>query len=140
MNALALPFFLFLIPFAPADDDPWQPVRDLAPGVELRVYKTGVNVPLAARLDHATPESLVVVTKTGQLSIPRGEIDRIDARRPGRGPLFKGTRVDRKINPQGAELSGNKTPGATTSAKTGLDLPVRSSFQTIYKRTASADR
>lgn len=119
------------MPLAAADDDPWQAVRELKPGVELRVYKQGLKDPLPAKFDSLGADSLIVTTKSGQLSIPKQEIQRVDCRRPG-GRLLKKTRADRKVNAQGAEVTSNTIPGATTTVKTGFDLPLKSAFYTVY--------
>jgi hypothetical protein len=129
LSAIALPA---------AGDDPWQPVRELRSGAELRVYKVGAKDPFSAKLDRTTDSSVIVITKTGQLSIPREEIERLDCRRSDRGPVVKETRTERKVNPKGAEVTANTTPGATTSVKTTLDLPGKSAFYTVYDRKTAA--
>jgi hypothetical protein len=116
---------------AAADDDPWQAVRQLKPGIELRVYKQGAKDPLAAKFDALGADSLILTTKDGQLSIPKQEIQRIDCRRAGAG-LLKRTRAERKVAPKGAEISQNTTPGGTTTVRTGFDLPLKSAFYTVY--------
>lgn len=134
MNSLIL-LLLAAIAVAAADD-PWQPVRELQRGAQLRVYKVNAKDPLAAKFDRATDGSVIVITKTGQLSVPREEIDRLDCRRADRDRIVKGTRVDRKVAAQGAEITRNTTPGATTSVKTTLELPTKSAFYTVYDRKA----
>jgi hypothetical protein len=130
-----LPLLLIALPVAAADDDPWQPVRDLIPGAELRIYKAHAKDPLQAKFDRAGDASLIVITKNRQLSIPKEEIQRIDCRRPGAG-LFKNTRTERKVTPRGTESTRATTPGATTSVKTGLNL--KSAYQTIYLKKGTA--
>ncbi len=136
MNSLIL--LLLSAIAAPASDDPWQPVRELQHDAELRIYKVNAKDPLSAKFERATDGSVIVITKTGQLSIPREEIERLDCRRADRDRIVKGTRVDRKVAAQGAEITGNTTPGATTSVKTTLELPTKSAFYTVYDRKAAA--
>ncbi len=121
------------MPLAAVEDDAWQAVRELKPGAELRVYKQGAKDPLAAKFDSLGADSLIVTTKSGQFSIPKLEIQRVDCRRPGAGAgLLKRTRAARKVNAHGAEVTGNTTPGPYTTVKTGFDLPIKSAFYTVY--------
>jgi hypothetical protein len=80
---------------------------------------------------------LVVITKNGQVSISKQDIERIDRRRGQRRRLVKDTRTDRKVAPKGAETTSNTIPGVTTSVKTGLDLPSRAAFEKIYDRATA---
>ncbi len=117
-----------------AAEDPWVQVRELKSGAELRIYKVNTKQPFEAKFDRAGEESLIVVTKTGQVSIPKELIERIDCRRAP--PLrLKDTRVDRKIAPKKAETTIGTFPGVTTSVKTRLDIPSKPAFEKIYDRT-----
>jgi hypothetical protein len=60
--------------------DEWTRVKAIRSGVELKIFKTGAKQPLEAKMDEATDEALLVATKKEQLSIPREQIERIDAR------------------------------------------------------------
>jgi len=115
-----------------ADDDPWAKVRDLKSGSQLRIYKVGEKDAIFAKLDQAGEESLIVITKNAQVSIPKEEIERLDLRVVGLRSAAKQTRVDRKVAPKGAEVTGNTIPGATTSVTSGLSRP--QPFETIYRR------
>lgn len=117
-----------------AAEDPWAQVRDLKSGTELRVYRVNPKQPLEAKFDQASEESLIVVTKTGQVSIPKELIERVDCRR-GPSPRLKDTRVDRKIAPNRAETADGTFPGVTTSVKSRLDIPSKPAFEKIYDRT-----
>lgn len=117
-----------------AADDPWAKVRELKRGGELRVYEVNAKEPIRATFDRASDESLIVITKDGQVSILKEDIERVDCRRGERRPLVKDTKVERKIAPKGAEVTSNTIPGATTSVKTRVDLPSKAAFDTIYER------
>jgi hypothetical protein len=118
-----------------AAEDPWVQVRELKNGVELRIYKVNAKQPFLAKFEQASDDSLIVVTKTGQVSIPKEQIDRLDCRRAPAPRLVKDTRVDRKIAPNRAETTNGTLPGVTTSAKTTLDIPSKPAFEKIYDRT-----
>lgn len=118
-----------------AAEDPWVQVRELKSGAELRIYRVNTEKPLLAKFDQATGESLMVVTKTGQVSIPKEQIERLYCRRTPPPRLVKDTRVDRTITPKGAESTNHTLPGVTTSVKTLLDIPSKSAFEKIYDRT-----
>ena len=118
-------------------EDPWVQVRELKSGAELRIYKLNTTQPLEAKFDRASEESLIVVTKAGQVSIPKELIERLDCRREPPTRL-KDTRVDRKIAPNRAQTTNGTLPGVTTSVKTRLDIPSKPAFEKIYERKAEA--
>ncbi len=118
-----------------AAEHSWTQVRELRRGAELRIYRVNMKEPLPAKFDQATDESLIVITKNGQTSIPKEDIDRLDCRVAKPRPLVKDTRVDRKTAAKGAERTSNTIPGATTSVRTGLDLASKPGFEKIYERT-----
>jgi hypothetical protein len=118
-----------------AAEDSWVQVRELKSGAELRIYRVNAKEPFLAKLDQASDESLIVITKNGQVSIPKEDIQRLDCRRAPPHRLVKETRVERKIPPKGAEITNNTIRGATTSVKTRLDIPSESAFEKIYDRT-----
>jgi hypothetical protein len=118
-----------------AGEDSWAKVRELKSGTELRIYRVESKDALLAKLDRAGDESLIVITKSEQLSIPKEEIERIEFRPVQTRHKGKDTRVERKVAPKGAEVSGNTIPGATTSVTTGLHRPGKGDFETIYRRT-----
>lgn len=130
MRRIVLPLLTALA--ALAAEDSWVKVRDLQKGAELRIYKVNTKAPLLASFDQASDESLIVVTKTGQESILKEDIDRLDCRRER--PPRPETRVNRKIVPKGAEVSSNTVPGATTSVTTGIAIPSKPGFEKIYER------
>jgi len=133
MKRLAL--LLLAAMAALAAEDSWVQVQELKSGTDLRIYRVNVKEPLLAKFDQASDESLIVIIKNGQVSIPKEQIDRLECRRAPPNRLVKETRTDRKIARKGAEISNNTIPGATTSVKTRLDIPWKSAFETIYNRT-----
>jgi hypothetical protein len=115
-----------------AAEDPWVKVRELQKDAELKIYKVNTKTPILARFDRASDESLIVVTKTGQESILKEDIERLDCRRE-RSPRPE-TRVERKVAAKGAEVTSNTLPGGTTSVKTGIAIPSKPAFEKIYER------
>ena len=84
---------LFVLPLlALGADDPWIKVREVKSGTELLIYKQGLKKAIAARMDEATEDKLMIVIGESQVGIPKAEIDRIDQR-----PLPKGSRVTREM-------------------------------------------
>src|SRR5215467_9296808 len=79
-----LKMFLLMLAAAAvfAADDPWQNVKDLKSGTDLRVFRRGSNQPLLVQMGELTDDNLVVIDKKAERAIPREEIDRIDSRPP----------------------------------------------------------
>jgi len=121
-----------------AAEDSWVKVRELRSGTDLRIYRVNAKKPLLAKFDQASEESVILIPKNGQVSIPKEQIDRLDCRRTPPNRLVKETRTDRKIARKGAEISNNTIPGATTSVKTRLEIPSKSAFEKIYDRTPAS--
>ncbi|HYI94063.1 MAG TPA: hypothetical protein VEX68_11005 [Bryobacteraceae bacterium] len=121
-----------------AADDPWTKVRELKSGTELRIYKKAVTQPVVAKLDHATEESLVIVLKNEQSSVPKEEIDRLDYRPAGGSRMTKQTtsKTNTLGNPSpDQQRVGGSNPGPSSSQSTSITLGSKPAFETIYRRT-----
>jgi hypothetical protein len=129
---------LLIVAVALADEDPWAKVQELKSGAEVRILRVDSKEAVQGKLDRASDESVIVVTKSEQLSILKEEIERIDVRTAPAQSRVKGTRIGRKIAPRGAEATGNTMPGSNTSVSTGLQRS--GSFETIYRRTPAAKK
>jgi len=122
-----------------ASGDDWEKVRRLQTGTELRIFKRGVAQPVAAEMDEADEERIVVVWKNTQTAIARGEIDRIDARPKGGQRM---TRESRTETGPGFDPNAGRplTPGSRPSAPGGSSSSSvtfgRPGFETIYRRLA----
>ena len=95
-------------------DQAWTKVRALKSGTELRIFRRGTTKPVMAKLDDATDNNLIVVTKDEQQAIPKDQIDRIDYR-PAGSRVTKETRVtnDAPSDPEvGPKSSGSTTMGS----------------------------
>src|SRR5215831_9702774 len=68
-----------------AADNPWDKVKELKSGTEIRIARKGVAQPIEAKLDEVRDDAVVVVVKNEQKAIPKDEIDRLDARPKGGG-------------------------------------------------------
>src|SRR5258708_7233770 len=66
-------------------ENPWTKVKGMKSGSELRIFKKGGKQPLTAKFDEANDESIIIVVKNEQQSIPKEDIDRIDYRAPQKG-------------------------------------------------------
>jgi hypothetical protein len=114
-----------------ASDDPWQKVRELKSGAELRIYRKGAKQPILARMDELTAESLRVALKNEQTAIPLDEIDRIDAR-PGdaRRQIVPESKVSREVKQPRAGDPG----GPVTSAGANFEIRGKPDFEVVYRR------
>jgi hypothetical protein len=135
MQAMRLAVLLMLCALTalPAEDT-WAKVRELKSGTELRIYKTNSKDALEAKFERAGDDSLIVTTKSQELSVPKEDIERVDVRRANGGRLK--THADRKVAQKGAEVTQNTIPGGTTTVTTGMSFPSKPGFETVYKRPA----
>ena len=127
---------------ATASDDTWTKVKDLKSGTELRITREGAKQPLMAQMDHANDETLYIATKKEQLSIPKSEIVRLDARPPQKGnkltkqSTIKGNEVG---NPSPSEQrAGGRLAGPSSSASSSVSIGSKPDFETIYRRMPGA--
>ena len=124
-----------------AADAAWKKLGDWRTGMELKIYERGSSHPRQARFNDTTADSLLVIVKNEQVSIPRDRIDRIDYR-----PLKKvgpKTNTQTKVDDAAAPPSSGPQ-GPSVPIHTGSGLPGSSStttistdsgeFQTIYRR------
>src|SRR5258708_4209970 len=84
-----------------AADNPWNKVRELKSGSELRIYKRGASQPILATMDEANDERLLAVVKNEQMAFAKADIDRIDAR-----PETKGGRMVKTTTTTNTDLPG----------------------------------
>ncbi len=111
-------------------DDPWQKVKDLKSGTDLRVFRKGATQPLLVQMGELTDDNLVVIEKKAERAIPREEIDRIDAR-PPKPTWVKEEKASDTVNPDGSHSSGYSS---------GYSRGSRVDFETIYRRPAPAPK
>ncbi len=140
--------FLVLLAFACAAmwaADDWTKVKEIRSGSELKIYRLGKPM-LEARMDQASDDNLLVATKKEQLSIPKEEIVRIDARAPGgkKGTTTTTSTTDlgeipgtdpHKMNRPGGSGGG---PGGTMS--TSKTFGGGASFETVYLRVSGTSK
>ena len=121
-----LKMFLLMLSAAAvfAADDPWQNVKDLKSGTDLRVFRRGSNQPLLVHMGELTDDNLVVIDKKAERAIPREEIDRIDSR-PPKPTWVKEEKTSNTVNPDGSNSSGYSS---------GYSKGSRVDFETIYSR------
>lgn len=122
---------------APGDD--WEKVRKLTTGTELRIYKRGSAQPMAAEMDEADDERMVVVYRNTQMGIPRSEIERIDARPKGGQRMTRETRTqpDSGFDPnQARPATPGQRPGGPGGSSSSSVTFGRPGFETVYRRRA----
>src|ERR1700685_4068286 len=83
-----------------AADNPWDKVREIKTGTELRILKKGSRQPVLGIMDEANDERIVVVIKNEELAIQKDDIDRIDARPATKSRINKETRVTQSDSTQ----------------------------------------
>jgi hypothetical protein len=130
-----LRWILLALAAAGAEDDPWARVRELARGVELRVWRTGEKQPLAARFDALSEESLVVIRRDGQAAIPRDGIERVECRAADTGSRVAAEAHRVVGTSEEARLGRSKaTALPPNSTSGGIRIHPRRGFETVYRR------
>ena len=128
---------LCLAAFAAADQ--WVKVRELHGGTELRIYKKNATQPVIAKMADATDNSLIVVVKNEEMSIPKDEIDRIDYRPQKSGHVTTETHTKTDDPNTQAPLGPQRNarvPGSSSSSIASFGG--KPDFETIYRRSAAA--
>jgi hypothetical protein len=118
-------------------EDHWDKVRELKSGTELRIQKRNAAQPVMAQMDEANEERILVVVKNEQVSIPKEQIDRVDARPKGGSRVVKETKTTSApmANPSPSEQRpGGATPGPSASTSSSLSFGSKPDFETVYRR------
>lgn len=128
--------FLFAaIAAASGDEDPWTKVRKMESGSDVRVYRSGKKKPVEGKFEQASAESVVVLLKNAQVSIPREQVERVDwrpARNGGGVAMETGRHVGtREAAATGRSKDSNLPPRSTV---TGIKIRPWVSYETIYRR------
>jgi hypothetical protein len=121
-----------------AEKDGWDKVMHLNPGTEVRVTKIGARFGIVAKHYETTEDSVIITTKTEQISVPKDQIARIEFV-PGPA-TFRSTRsstVDN--NPVDREAARPKpgpgrTPGPTGSTSTTYTRTGKPSYELLWTR------
>ena len=124
-----------------AADNPWDKVRELKTGTELRILKKGSRQPILATMDEANDERVIVVIKNEEQAIQKEDIDRIDFRPATKSKIAKETRTSQtdttQITPVGPQPRGSEpSPSTSTTTTTSFGRAPKPDFETIYRRTA----
>jgi hypothetical protein len=118
-----------------AADNPWDKVKELKSGAEIRIVRRGVAQPIEAKLDEVRDDAVVVVVKNEQKAIPKDEIDRLDAR-PKVGSRVtresKSTTEAPDTKPAAGMDHGPQVPGQSYSS--GLSVGSKPGYETVYRR------
>jgi len=113
---------LLAVSFALAADneaDPWEKVKNLKTGSDLRIYKTGVTEPIKAKSVDVTERKLMVIIKNAETAINKAEIDHVDYQPP---PGKAVTSKTYSSEGDSASFSINRSNS-------------RDGWQTVYQRT-----
>ena len=130
--------FLFLIAAVAAasgDEDPWMRVRKLESGSDVRVYKSGKKKPVEGKFERASEESVVLLLKDAQVSIPKEQVERVDWRpvREGSGVAMETTRnVGTKEESITGRSKGSTLPARSTA--TGIKIRPWVGYEPVYRR------
>jgi hypothetical protein len=106
-------------------DDPWQKVKDLKTGSDIRIFRIGSAKPIEAKSGVVTDDKVVVALKKEDVAVNKSEIDHIDYRPPR-------TRV--KTESAQTTTDGN---GTNNSWSSGMSWS-RDGWQTVYQRKSGA--
>jgi hypothetical protein len=121
-------------------DNPWEKVRELKSGTELRIFKKGTKQPVLGTMDEANEDRLIVVVKNEEIAIDKDDIDRIDCRPGGKTRATKETHTTQsdstQTTPVGPQPKGAGSGGPTTSTTTSYGAGSKPDFETVYRRTA----
>lgn len=138
MKPALLAFSLIALAFAA--DDPWSKVIAIKSGSEVSILKTGEKKPLTATFSEADSEKIIIATKNSQMSIPREEIERIEARPAGVKRLST-NQTTKSVDPN-VELSKPRVPNpgsspvpATQSSTGGVSFG-KPGFELVYRKGA----
>ena len=117
-----------------AADKPWDKVRALKTGAELRIFKREARQPLLATMDEANEERIVVVVKNEQIAIAKEDIDRIDYRQQRTSSKMTKTTTSTMEESRDKVAAPGSHPGPTSSASTSYGIQPKPDFETIYRR------
>jgi hypothetical protein len=118
-------------------DNPWAKVRELKSRSELRIYKKGAREPLMATLDEVTEDRILIVVKNEQMSVPKDDIDRLDARPAGKtsSRIVKETTVKTTEPDYTPHLPrGPEVPGESYNTSVSRSSSSKPDFETVYRR------
>ena len=109
-------------------------MQELKSRSELRIYKKGAREPLMATLDEVNEDRILIVVKNEQMSIPKEDIDRLDARPSGKNTskmvketTVKTTEPDYTPHPPG----GVNVPGESYNTSVSRSGGSKPDFETV---------
>ena len=132
-----------LLAFALLAPDAWDKVKDLKGGSEVRIFKAGVKQPVIGLLEDAEDDRVLLVVKNEQVSIPKRDIERLEARPAKSRVKVQGeTKSTEKVAGSSGvsqERMQRNPPqsGGNTSTSTGVTVSGKPEFEVIYRRTAA---
>jgi hypothetical protein len=121
---------------AAAADNPWDKVKELKSGAEVRIIRKGVAQPIEAKFDELTDENVLIVLKNEQKAIPREEVERLEARPKSGSRVSSETKhtIERPgPTPQSKPTEKPNLPGETYSS--GVNIGSKPAYETIYRRS-----
>jgi hypothetical protein len=119
---------------------PWDRVRELKSGTELRIVKRRGSGPILAVMDEANNDRIIVIVKNEQIAIDRDDIDRLEARPRSPSRVTKQTRVANDTGSEPASVGPQpqytRPAGPGGSVSTSYGIGSKPDFETIYNRPA----
>ncbi len=123
-------------------DDPWEKVKALQSGQELRIVRRDSKQPVLAKMDEASADALVVVVRDQQVSIAKDQIDRIDARPAQRGSRVTSqtttTTTDARITGPATQMNGGGVTRGGVNSSSGVSIGGKPDFELVYRRSIGA--
>ncbi len=127
---------VFAAPFA--EKDGWDKVMHLNPGTEVRVTKIGARFGIVAKLYETTEDSVIITTKTEQISVPKDQIARIEfIPGPATSRTTRSSSVDNlPVDKEAArpKPGPSRTPGPSGSASTTYSRSSKPAFELLWTR------
>ncbi len=127
---------VFAAPFA--EKDGWDKVMHLNPGTEVRVTKIGARFGIVAKLYETTEDSVIITTKTEQISVPKDQIARIEfVPGPATSRTTRSSSVDNlPVDKEAArpKPGPSRTPGPSGSASTTYSRSSKPAFELLWTR------
>ncbi len=117
-------------------DTSWTRVKGLSSHSELRIFKNGQREPITATFAEANDERMVVVVKNQEVSIPKTDIDHIDAR-PAKTPRKVNVATSAKETPPDYTphpVGEPPLPGTSSSSNVSFSGGSKD-FETIFRRS-----
>ena len=124
---------------ATAADNPWDKVKALKSGTDIRIIRIASPTPIEAKFDEATDDDLRYVVKNEQKSIHKADIARLDARPKAGSRMTTETKTKNEQPDPTPPVGMNHGPAvAGQSSSSTVAFTGKPAYETIYRRLADS--